>query len=138
MRNSTLFYNFAYNRPQTRISLEQVCFLVEGVSFIFNQICKKCTKIGKNIIFLVLFPAEKCTKIKLFAKSVLKSYRKINTYKYFIIHKSIFFIDRLLTETVSSLSFLFSKQGKAPYRESKKYINNFKGVKNEKRKNYRI
>ena len=138
MRNSTLFYYFAYNRPQTRISLEQVCFLVEGVSFIFNQICKKCTKLGKNIIFLVLFSAEKCTKIKLFAKSVLKSYRKINTYKYFIIHKPIFFIDRLLTETVSSLSFLFSKQGKAPYRESKKYINNFKGVKNGKRKNYRI
>ena len=53
MRNSTLFYNFAYNRPQTRISLEQVCFLVEGVSFIFNQICKKCTKLGKNIIFYV-------------------------------------------------------------------------------------
>ena len=131
MRNSTLFYNFVYNRPQTRISLEQVCFLVEGVSFI----CKKCTKLGKNIALLVHFSAEKCTKINLYAKSVLKSYRKINTYKYFIIHKSIFFIDRLLTETVSSLSFLFSKQGKAPYRESKKYINNFKGVKNGKRTN---
>ena len=65
MRNSTLFYNFAYNRPQTRISLEQVCFLVEGVSFIFNQICKKCTKLGKNIIFLVLFSATKsCKKCK--------------------------------------------------------------------------
>ena len=134
MRNSTIFYNFAYNRPQTRISLEQVCFLVEGVSFIFNQICKKCTKLEKNIGLLVLFPAEKCTKIKLFAKNVLKSYRKINTHKYFIIHKSIFFIDRLLTETVSSLSFLFSKQGKA-YKEGKKYINNFKGVKNGKRTN---
>lgn len=65
MRNSTLFYNFAYNRPQTRISLEQVCFLVEGVSFIFNQICKKCTKLVKNIIFSVLFPAAKSASIKL-------------------------------------------------------------------------
>lgn len=138
MRNSTLlFNNFAYNRLQLRKALEQLYFLAEGVSFIFNQICKKCTKLGKNIIFLVLFSAEKCTKIQFFAKSVLKSYRKINTYKYFIIHKSIFFIDRLLTEIVSSLSFLFSKQGKA-YKEGKKYINNFKGVKNGKRKNYRI
>ena len=64
MRNSTLFYNFAYNRPQTRISLEQVCFLVEGVSFIFNQICKKCTKLRKNIIFLVLFSAAKSANTK--------------------------------------------------------------------------
>ena len=118
MRNSTLLFNYANNRPHNSISLEQVCFL-EGVSFIFNQICKKCTKLGKNIALLVHFSAEKCTKINLYAKSVLKSYRKINTYKYFIIHKSIFFIDRLLTETVSSLSFLFSRQGKAPYRESK-------------------
>lgn len=119
MRNSTLFYNFAYNRLQLCKALEQLYFLAEGVSFIFNQICKKCTKLGKNIALLVHFSAEKCTKINLYAKSVLKSYRKINTYKYFIIHKSIFFIDRLLTETVSSLSFLFSRQGKAPYRESK-------------------
>lgn len=74
-----------------------------------------------------LFPAEKCTKIKLFAKSVQNLDKEINTYKYFIIHKSIFFIDRLLTETVSSLSILFSKQGKA-YKEGKKYINNFKGA----------
>lgn len=129
LRNS-LFINYvACNRPHSLVS-SNTSFL-EGVSFIFNQICKKCTKLGKNIIFLVLFPAEKCTKIKLFAKSVLKSYRKINTYKYFIIHKPIFFIDRLLTETVSSLSFLFSKQGKA-YKEGKKYINNFKGVNNVK------
>lgn len=133
MRNSTLlFNNFAYNRLQLCKALEQLYFLAEGVSFIFNQtFCKKCAKLGKNIDLLVHFSAEKCTKIKLFAKSVLKSYRKINTYKYFIIHKSIFFIDRLLTETVSSLSFLFSKQGKA-YKEGKKYINNFKGVKNVK------
>ena len=62
MRNFTIFYNFAYNRPQICISLEQVYFLIEGVSFIFNQICKKCTKLGKNIIFLVLFPAAKRTK----------------------------------------------------------------------------
>ncbi|KLI53774.1 hypothetical protein, partial [Brachyspira hyodysenteriae] len=81
--------------------------------------------------FIQLFPAEKCTKINLSAKSVQNLDKEINTHKYFIIHKSIFFIDRLLTEIVSSLSFLFSKQGKA-YKEGKKYINNFKGVKNVK------
>ena len=113
MRNSTLFYNFDYNRPQTRISLEQVCFLVkEGVSFIFNQICKKCTKLVKNIIFLVLFPAEKCTKIKLFAKSALKSDKKINTHKYFIIHNLPF--DRLLIfKRLVVCHFLFNNAGKA-------------------------
>ena len=104
MSNSLLF-NYVSNRPHNSISLEQVCSLTEGVSYIFNQICKKCTKLEKKLELLVLFPAEKCTKIQFFAKSVLKSYRKINTYKYFIIHKSIFFIDRLLTEIVSSLSF---------------------------------
>lgn len=65
MRNSLLFYNFAYNRPQTCISLEQVCFLVEGVSFIFNQICKKCTKLEKNIaLFVHLSAAKSCKKCK--------------------------------------------------------------------------
>ena len=137
MRNSTLLFNYANNRPHNSISLEQVCFL-EGVSFIFNQICKKCTKLGKNIALFIHLSAEKCTKINLSAKSVQILYKEVNTHKYFIIHKPIFFMDRLLTETVSGLSFLFSKQGKAPYRESKKYINNFKGVKNGKRKNYRI
>ena len=80
MSNSLLF-NYDSNRPHNSISLEQVCSLVEGVSY-----CKKCTKLEKKLELLVLFPAEKCTKIKLFAKSALKSDKKINTHKYFIIH----------------------------------------------------
>lgn len=109
MRNSLLFYNFAYNRPQNRISLEQVCFLVEGVSFILNTFCKKCTKSFKNLFFKVPFSAEKCTNNLISAKSVQNLDKEINTHKYFIIHKFIFFIDRLLTEKVSSLSFFVLK-----------------------------
>ena len=61
MRNSTLLFNYANNRPHNSISLEQVCFL-EGVSFIFNQICKKCTKSIKNLSFKVHFSAAKSAK----------------------------------------------------------------------------
>ena len=67
MRNSTLLFNYANNRPHNSISLEQVCFL-EGVSFIFNQICKKCTKLGKNItLFVHLSAAKSCKKCKYFS-----------------------------------------------------------------------
>ena len=63
MRNILLFnLNYADNRPQARISLEQVCFLVEGVSFILNTFCKKCTKSFKNLFFKVPFSAAKRTK----------------------------------------------------------------------------
>lgn len=108
MSNSLLF-NYVSNRPHNSISLEQVCSLVEGVSYIFN---KKCTKLEKNLELLVLFPAEKCTKIKLFAKSVQKSDKKINTHKYFIIHNLPF--DRLLIfKRLVVCHFLFNNAGKA-------------------------
>ena len=111
MSNSLLF-NYVSNRPQTRISLEQVCSLVEGVSYIFNQICKKCTKLEKKLELLVLFPAEKCTNSNLFAKSVLKSDKEINTHKYFIIHNLPF--DRLLIfKRLIICHFLFNNAGKA-------------------------
>ena len=89
MRNYLLL-NYASNSPHNSISLEQVCFL-EGVSYIFNQIRKKCTKLEKNIRLFVLFSAEKCTNNDIYAKSVLKLCKKINTNKYYIIHKFIFF-----------------------------------------------
>ena len=111
MSNSLLF-NYVSNRPHNSISLEQVCSLSEGVSYIFNQICKKCTKLEKKLELLVLFPAEKCTKIKLFAKSVLKSDKEINTHKYFIIHNLPF--DRLLIfKRLVVCHFLFNNAGKA-------------------------
>ena len=63
MRNILLFnLNYADNRPQARISLEQVCFLLEGVSFILNTFCKKCTKSFKNLFFKVPFSAAKSCK----------------------------------------------------------------------------
>ena len=104
MRNSLLFNNFAYNRPRSFVS-SSTNFL-EGVSFILNTFCKKCTKSFKNLFFKVPFPAEKCTNSHSFAKSVQNS---DNTHKYFVIHKFIFFIDRLLTKKVSSLSFFLLK-----------------------------
>ena len=111
MSNSLLF-NYVSNRPHNSISLEQVCSLVEGVSYIFNQICKKCTKLEKKLELLVLFPAEKCTNSNLFAKSVLKSDKKINTHKYFIIHNLPF--DRLLIfKRLVVCHFLFNNAGKA-------------------------
>lgn len=110
MSNFFTLFNYASNRPHNSISLEQVCSLVEGVSYF--QICKKSTKLGKNIDLLVHFPAEKCTKIKLFAKSVLKSDKKINTHKYFIIHNLPF--DRLLIfKRLVVCHFLFNNAGKA-------------------------
>ena len=59
MRNY-LLSNYASNRPHNSISLEPVCFL-EGVSYIFNQIRKKCTKLEKNIPFFVHLSYEKST-----------------------------------------------------------------------------
>ena len=111
LRNSLYINYIAYNRPHSYVS-SSTSFL-EGVSYIFNQIRKKCTKLEKNIRLFVLFPAEKCTNNDISAKSVLKLCKQINTNKYHIIHKFIFFIDRLLTEKVSSLSFLLFKKGKA-------------------------
>lgn len=110
VRNYSNINYIVCNRPHSFVS-SSTSFL-EGVSFISNQICKKCTKLGKNIKFLLLFPPKKCTKINIFAKSVQKLDKKVNIHKYFIIHKSIFFIDRLLTETVSSLSFFISRKVK--------------------------
>ena len=107
MRNSLLFNNFAYNRPHSFVS-SSTSFL-EGVSFILNTFCKKCTKSFKNLFFKVPFPAEKCTNNLISAKNVQNLDKEINTHKYFIIHKFIFFIDRLLTEKVSSLSFFVLK-----------------------------
>ena len=60
MSNFFTLFNYASNRPHNSISLEQVCSLVEGVSYF--QICKKSTKLGKNIDLLVHFPAAKRTK----------------------------------------------------------------------------
>ena len=110
LRNS-LFINYvACNRPHSLVS-SSTSFL-EGVSFIFNQICKKCTKLEKKLELLVLFPAEKCTKIKLFAKSVLKSDKEINTHKYFIIH-NLPFGRLLILKRLVVCQFLFNNAGKA-------------------------
>lgn len=103
MRNSLLFNNFVYNRPHSFVS-SSTSFL-EGVSFILNTFCKKCTKSFKNLFFKVPFSAEKCTNNLISAKSVQNL---DNTHKYFIIHKFTF-LDRLLTEKVSSLSFFVLK-----------------------------
>ena len=65
MRNYLLL-NYASKRPHNSISLEPVCFL-EGVSYIFNQIRKKCTKLEKNIrLFVHLSAAKRTKKCKFF------------------------------------------------------------------------
>lgn len=109
LRNSFINY-IAYNRPHSHVS-SSTSFL-EGVSYIFNQIRKKCTKLEKNISLFVHLSAEKCTNIKTFEKSVQYLNKEINTLKYFIIHKFLFFIDRLLTKQVNDLSFLLFKKVK--------------------------
>ena len=60
LRNSFINY-IAYNRPHSYVS-SSTGFL-EGVSYIFNQIRKKCTKLEKNIPLFVHLSAEKCTNV---------------------------------------------------------------------------